>query len=72
MYRFFTTPSLSEPTREICPAGNCRANKVINVDTRNWVVLYACQNVQTIQKRDGQKLFFHFQMDCDNNAKKSM
>ena len=72
IYCFFITPSFSEPTREICPAGNCRANKVINVDTRNWVVLYACQNVQIIQKRDGQKLFFHFQMDCDNNAKKSM
>ena len=70
IYRFFITPSFSEPTREICPAGNCRANKVMNVKTHVTGLCFMDVRMSKQYKREmGKNFFFHFQMDCDNNAK---
>ena len=58
MYCFFITPSFSEPTREICPAGNCRANKVINVKTHVTGLCFMHVRMSKQYKREMAKNFF--------------
>ena len=58
MYCFFITPSFSEPTRQICPAGNCRANKVMNVKTHVTGLCFMDVRMSKKYKREMGKNFF--------------